>query len=92
MSSWSTTPGWERGRVVAESSLTTQLAADVNDRALVRLTHAFLPAMLTRRRGRALNIGSTAGLQPGPYSAVYYASKAFVNAFTEALAHELKDG
>jgi hypothetical protein len=75
----------------AESSLTAQLAmVDVNDRALVRLTHAFLPAMLTRRRGRVLNIGSTAGLQPGPYSAVYYASKAFVNAFTEALAHELK--
>ncbi len=74
----------------AESSLATQLAmVDVNDRALVRLTHAFLPAMLTRRRGRVLNIGSTAGLQPGPYSAVYYASKAFVNAFTEALAHEL---
>jgi short-subunit dehydrogenase len=74
----------------AESSLTTQLAmVDVNDRALVRLTHAFLPAMLTRRRGRVLNIGSTAGLQPGPYSAVYYASKAFVNSFTEALANEL---
>ena len=56
----------------AESCLATQLGMiDVNDRALVRLTHAFLPAMLTRRRGRVLNIGSTAGLQPGTYTAVY---------------------
>jgi short-subunit dehydrogenase len=75
----------------AGSALATQLVmVDVNVRALVRLTHAFLPAMLARRRGRVLNIGSTAGLQPGPYGAVYYASKAFVNSFTEALAHELK--
>ena len=75
----------------AQSSLATQLVmVDVNIRALVRLTHAFLPAMLARRRGRVLNIGSTAGLQPGPYGAVYYASKAFVNSFTEALSHELR--
>ncbi|MGZ6132387.1 MAG: SDR family NAD(P)-dependent oxidoreductase [Myxococcaceae bacterium] len=75
----------------AGSALGTQLMmVDVNIRALVRLTHAFLPAMLQRRRGRVLNIGSTAGLQPGPFGAVYYASKAFVNSFTEALAHELK--
>jgi hypothetical protein len=75
----------------AESSLSTQLVmVDVNIRALVRLTHAFLPAMLARHRGRVLNIGSTAGLQPGPYGAVYYASKAFVNSFTEALSHELR--
>ncbi|HZJ56592.1 MAG TPA: SDR family oxidoreductase [Myxococcaceae bacterium] len=63
---------------------------DVNVRALVRLTHAFLPAMLARRQGRVLNIGSTAGLQPGPFSAVYYATKAFVNSFSEALSQELK--
>ncbi|HUM10030.1 MAG TPA: SDR family oxidoreductase [Myxococcaceae bacterium] len=75
----------------AGSDLATQLVmVDVNVRALVRLTHAFLPGMLSRRRGRVLNIGSTAGLQPGPYGAVYYASKAFVNSFTEALSHELK--
>ena len=75
----------------ARSKLETQMVmVDVNVRALVRLTHAFLPAMLERRRGRVLNIGSTAGLQPGPYGAVYYATKAFVNSFTEALSHELK--
>ena len=75
----------------AESALERQMVmVDVNVRALVRLTHAFLPGMLARKRGRVLNIGSTAGLQPGPFGAVYYATKAFVNSFTEALSHELK--
>jgi short-subunit dehydrogenase len=63
---------------------------DLNVRALVELTHAFVAKMLERKRGRVLNIGSTAGFQPGPFMAVYYASKAFVNSFTEALAYELK--
>ena len=77
--------------VFASSPLERQLVmVDVNIRALVRLTHAFLPGMLARKRGRVLDIGSTAGLQPGPFGAVYYASKAFVNSFTEALSHELK--
>ncbi|MFL5387752.1 MAG: SDR family NAD(P)-dependent oxidoreductase, partial [Myxococcales bacterium] len=40
--------------------------------------------------GRILNIGSTAGFPPGPFMAVYYASKAFVNSFTEALWYELR--
>ena len=75
----------------AQSALEKQMVmVDVNVRALVRLTHAFLPGMLARKRGRVLNIGSTAGLQPGPFGAVYYATKAFVNSFTEALSHELK--
>ena len=62
----------------------------VNIAALVALTHAFLPGMVARRRGCILNLGSTAGFQPGPFMAVYYASKAFVNSFTEALSYELK--
>ncbi len=75
----------------ATSPLERQLVmVDVNIRALVRLTHAFLPAMIARGRGRVLNLGSTAGLQPGPFGAVYYATKAFVNSFSEALSHELK--
>src|SRR5215467_10424893 len=61
----------------------------VNVVALVALTRAFLPDMVRRGHGRILNIGSTAGFQPGPFMAVYYASKAFVNSFSEALAHEL---
>ena len=77
--------------VFASSPLEKQLVmVDVNVRALVRLTHAFLPGMISRKRGRVLDIGSTAGLQPGPFGAVYYATKAFVNSFTEALSHELK--
>jgi short-subunit dehydrogenase len=63
---------------------------DVNVKALVELTYLFLPAMLNRRSGRILNIGSTAGFQPGPFMATYCASKAFVNSFSEALAFELK--
>jgi short-subunit dehydrogenase len=62
----------------------------VNVTALVLLTRALLPGMVARGRGRVLNIGSTAGFQPGPFMAVYYASKAFVNSFTEALWYELK--
>jgi len=62
----------------------------VNVAALVALTRAFLPGMVARRRGRILNVGSTAGFPPGPFMAVYYASKAFVNSFTEALWYELR--
>ena len=62
---------------------------DLNIRALVHLTHLLLAPMVARGRGRILNLGSTAGFQPGPYMATYYASKAFVNSFSEALAHEL---
>jgi short-subunit dehydrogenase len=58
--------------------------------ALTHLTHLFLAPMLARRRGRILNVASTAGLQPGPYMAVYYASKAYVLSFSEALAVELR--
>lgn len=62
----------------------------VNITALTQLTRLLLPAMVARGRGQILNIGSTAGFQPGPYMATYYASKAFVNSFTEALAFELR--
>lgn len=62
----------------------------VNITALTELTHRFLPAMIQRKRGRVLNIASTAGFQPGPYMAVYYATKAYVLHFTEALAEELQ--
>jgi short-subunit dehydrogenase len=62
----------------------------VNITALVHLTRLLLPQMRDRKSGRILNIGSTAGFQPGPFMAGYYASKAFVNSFTEALAYELR--
>lgn len=62
----------------------------VNMQALVHLTHLLLPPMIERRRGYVLNVGSLAGYLPGPHMAVYYASKAFVNSFSEALAIELR--
>jgi uncharacterized protein len=61
----------------------------VNVVALTDLTKAFLPGMIERHRGRILNVASTAGFQPGPFMAVYYASKAYVLSFTEAVAEEL---
>jgi len=62
----------------------------LNVLALTHLTHLYLPPMVSRRRGRILNVASTAGLQPGPSMAVYYASKAYVLSFTEAIAEELR--
>jgi uncharacterized protein len=61
----------------------------VNVNALVELTGLFLPAMIQRRAGGILNVGSVAGFIPGPGLAIYYASKAFVQSFSEALAEEL---
>jgi hypothetical protein len=63
---------------------------EVNITALLVLTRALLPDMVKRGRGRVLNIGSTAGFQAGPFMSTYYASKAFVNHFTEGLAYELR--
>jgi uncharacterized protein len=61
----------------------------VNITALTNLTGLFLPGMIERRRGGVFNVGSLAGFLPGPGMAVYYATKAFVLTFTEALAEEL---
>jgi short-subunit dehydrogenase len=75
----------------AASDLGRELAmVQVNATSLMHLTHLFLPGMIARRSGRILNLGSTAGFQPGPGMAIYYATKAFVNSFTEALAYELR--
>jgi len=61
----------------------------VNVTSLVDLTKLFLPAMVARKSGRILNVSSTAAFQPGPLMAIYYASKAFVLSFSEAIAEEL---
>jgi hypothetical protein len=58
--------------------------------ALTELTRLFLPPMLARRCGRIMNVASTAGFQPGPLMAVYYATKAYVISFSEALANEVR--
>lgn len=62
---------------------------DVNVRALTELSLAFADS-LARHRGGVLNVGSVAGFLPGPGSAIYYASKAYVLSFSEALHSEFK--
>lgn len=62
----------------------------VNITALVDLTHLLLPQMIARKTGGILNVASTAGFQPGPFMAIYYATKAFVLSFSEAIGEELK--
>ena len=61
----------------------------VNVTALTQLTRLFLPKMKERGKGKILNVASTAGFQPGPYMAVYFATKAYVLSFSEALYSEL---
>jgi short-subunit dehydrogenase len=63
---------------------------DLNCGALVELAHAVLPGMIERKQGRILNVASTAAFQPGPGMAVYFATKAFVLSFSEALHEEVK--
>ncbi len=62
----------------------------VNCTALLKLSHLFARPMRERGAGRILNVASTAGFQPGPYMATYFATKAFVVSLSEALAYELK--
>lgn len=58
--------------------------------ALTEITHLFLPPMITRGSGQILQVGSIAGFFPGPHMGVYYATKAFVLSFSEALASEVE--
>lgn len=62
----------------------------LNITTLTHLSHLFLKDMIARKFGGILNIGSTASFQPGPFMAVYYASKAYVLSLSEALATEAK--
>ena len=74
----------------AELPLQRQLEiVQVNITALIQLTGLFLPGMAQRRHGGILNVASVAGFVPGPGMAIYYATKACVLSFTEALAEEL---
>lgn len=57
--------------------------------ALVVLTKLYLPGMVASKSGKILNVASTAAFQPGPLMALYYATKAFVLSFSEAIANEL---
>ncbi len=62
----------------------------LNVTTLTHLTHLYLPAMIKRKSGKILNVASTAAFQAGPLMAVYYATKAYVLHFSEAIANELQ--
>jgi short-subunit dehydrogenase len=83
--------GFGLGGEFSETDLQRELEMiQVNITALTQLTKLFLPAMIKRKSGRILNVASTAAFQPGPLMAVYYATKAYVLSFSEALAEELR--
>lgn len=83
--------GFGLGGRFKDTDLETELdMIQVNVTSLVHLTKLFLPEMTRRGQGRIMNVASTAAFQPGPLMAIYYATKAFVLSFTEAIAEELR--
>jgi uncharacterized protein len=75
----------------AQSDLNRELEMiQLNIGALTHLTRLVLPGMLRKKKGRILNVASTAAFQPGPLMAVYYATKAYVLSFTDAISAELE--
>jgi uncharacterized protein len=68
-----------------------EVMIQLNVTTLCAMTHAFVQDMVARKRGKILNVASTAGLLPGPLQAVYYATKAFVVSFSQAISEELLD-
>ena len=71
--------------------LADQAMMQVNMVTLTNLTHYYLKGMVSRRKGRILNVSSTASFIPGPLQAVYYATKAYVTSFTQAIAQEVSE-
>ncbi len=79
-----------KGRLDEIEPRLNQAMMMVNMVVLTELAQRLIPQMIERGRGRILNIASTSAYQPGPYMAVYFASKAYVLSFSEALSRELK--
>ena len=79
-----------RGRFAELDAARQREMIDLNVTSLTELCHAAAPGMIERRSGAILNVASTAAFQPGPNMAVYFATKAYVLSFTEALHEELK--
>lgn len=83
--------GYGHAGALTSSDMQTQLGMiDLNVRALVELTYIYWDRMLANKRGGILNVASTAAFQPGPLMANYYASKAYVLSFSEALWEEAR--
>ena len=78
------------GPFVDADPVKTLAMIQLNVTSLTELTRRYLPAMVERGEGRVLNVASTAAFQPGPLMAVYYATKAYVLSFSEAIAEELR--
>ena len=79
-----------RGKFAELDSAREREMIDLNIGALTDLCRGVAPGMIERRSGAILNVASTAAFQPGPNMAVYFATKAYVLSFTEALHEELK--
>lgn len=77
------------GAFTETDAVQEQALLQVNVVALTELTKYLLPAMVRRGRGRVLNVGSTGSFAPGPFDAVYCASKAYVLSLSEAIAEEV---
>jgi uncharacterized protein len=71
-----------------EGHILEEIQLDIT--TLTHLTRLYLPGMIARKDGRIMNVASTAGFLPGPNMAVYYAAKAYVISFSEALAEEVR--
>jgi short-subunit dehydrogenase len=78
------------GRFAKQDGKRLRQMIDLNCGALTELAHAVLPAMIAARKGVILNVASTAAFQPAPGMAVYFATKAYVLSFSEALHEEVK--
>ena len=77
------------GKFHKQALATSEQMIQVNIAALTSLTHYYLQGMVERKGGKILNISSTASFLPGPFQAVYYATKAYVTSFTQAVAEEV---
>ena len=83
--------GFGLGGEFIDTDLQTELdMIQVNVTAVVHLTKLFLPEMVKKKEGRVLNVASTAAFYPGPLASIYYSTKNFVLAFSEAIAEELR--
>lgn len=79
------------GKFVERDIEADKAMIQLNVTALTELTHAYLKGMVERRSGKVLNVSSTASFIPGPLQAVYYATKAFVTSFSQAIAEEVSE-
>lgn len=79
------------GRFFERELAKEQQMIQLNIAALTELSHLYLQGMVARRGGKILNVSSTASFMPGPLQAVYYATKAYVTSFSQAVAEEVRE-